>query len=316
MMLIVNPHSGVRSKAELANELVASLVAGGYEVDLRFTEARGHARALAGQAVAEGYGVVAVCGGDGTVNEAASGLIGTDVKMGIVPSGSGNGLARHLDIPMEELLAADVVKRGMDMKCDCGMANGKPFFCTFGLGFDAHVARNFAKDGKRGRTAYVKSVIEEFRAYKPCRYKITADGVEHEYEAMIVACCNASQYGNNAFIAPGASVSDGMLDVVVLKAGNPAQMIQAGIDLVTGMIPHNRNIETLQASRVSIEVEGDVCAHIDGEPVEAANHIEVACRPGALHVLAEPRSERFTPFITPIDMALRDWGCAIAKLLR
>lgn len=316
LMLIVNPNSGVKSKAELAGRLSATLADAGFGVDLRFTEAPGHARELAMHAVAMGYGTVAVCGGDGTVNEAAGALIGTDVRMGILPSGSGNGLARHLGIPMDEMLAAEVVKRGKDLRCDCGMANGSPFFCTFGLGFDAQVARRFANDGRRGRAVYVKCVIEEFGSYQPCHYRITADGEEHEYDAMIVACCNASQYGNNAFIAPGASVSDGMIDIVVVKAGHSVQMLQAGIDLVTGMMPHNKNIETLRASRISIEVEGEVCAHIDGEPVEAENRIDVECCPGALRLLANQRTERFTPFITPIDMAVRDWGCAIAKLLR
>lgn len=316
LMLIVNPHSGLSSKTKLAGATAASLAAAGFDVDLRFTRGPGHARELAQQAAAEGYGTVAVCGGDGTVNEAAGALIGTSVRMGILPSGSGNGLARHLNIPMDELQAVEVLKRGHEVECDCGLANGTPFFCTFGLGFDAQVAKRFAKAGRRGRAAYVKSVINEYSSYKPCRYRITADGSIHEHEAMIVACCNASQYGNNAFIAPDASVSDGMIDIVIVKTGTPAQMLQAGIDLVTGMMPFNKNIVTLRASNISIEVEGEACAHLDGEPVEASNTIEVACRPAALRVLAQPRVEPFTPFITPIDMVLRDWGCAIAKLLR
>ncbi len=316
MLLIVNPKAGVSSKAGMAEKLRDVLMSKGFIVDTAYTEAKGHATELARKAVSEGYGSVTICGGDGTVNEAAKALCGTGVIMGIIPSGSGNGLARHLDIPVDEEKSVDIIAKRNILSCDCGVANGRLFFCTMGLGFDGIVSHRFANAGRRGRITYIKNVVEEFSHYKAQPYRITVDGVLHQEDAFLVAVCNASQYGNNAFIAPEASVTDGMLDVVIMKSGNVMQMLLAGFDLISGMVPYNSHIETLRAQKVTIECCGEAWAHIDGEPVNLDSPVEVSCLPHNIRIYGPAQEKPITPFITPLDMTLRDWGIAIGRLFK
>ncbi|MCD8388013.1 MAG: diacylglycerol kinase family lipid kinase [Bacteroidales bacterium] len=317
MMLIVNPISGVNSKEGLSDILVEKLTAKGFDVELAFTGAKGDATRLANEAVARGFGSVTVCGGDGTVNEAACALCGTGVTLGIIPSGSGNGLARHLGIPIDEMLSLDVIGARESIECDCGIANGKLFFCTFGMGFDATVSWKFATEKRRGRMTYIKNVMEEFGKYEPTTYTITADGQTFTRNAFLVACCNASQYGNNAFIAPEASITDGQLDLVIIESGNVLQMLLAGFDIISGMVPYNNHIETLRVKEVKIQPDcASSYAHIDGEPLQMDGSVEVRCLPKRLKVFAHDSNKQITPFITPIDLTLRDWGIAIGKLFR
>lgn len=316
LLLIINPKSGVNSKEGMDEMLSSRLNAMGFIVDTAFTKAKGHATVLAQRAIAEGYGSVAVCGGDGTVNETAKAVCGTGVVLGIIPSGSGNGLARHLDIPIDEQLAADLIGRRSHLKCDCGIANGRLFFCTMGFGFDASVSHRFANEKRRGRITYIKNVVEEFGHYQPQPYRITVDGKVMEEEAFVVACCNASQYGNNAFIAPEASVTDGKLDVVIIKSGNVMQMLLAGFDLISGMLPYNAHIDSVRGRKVTIECFGEACTHIDGEPIDIGQKAEIECMPHQLSIYAPAIEKPITPFITPIDLTMRDWGIAIGRIFK
>lgn len=316
MLLIVNPKAGVNSKTGMAEKLREVLMSKGFIVDTEYTKAKGHATALAHKAVSEGYGSVTVCGGDGTVNETAKALCGTGVALGIVPSGSGNGLARHLDIPIDEEKSVDIIANRNILTCDCGVANGRLFFCTMGLGFDGIVSHRFARAGKRGRITYIKNVVEEFSHYKAQPYRITVDGEVHDEEAFLVAVCNASQYGNNAFIAPEASITDGMLDVVIMKSGNVMQMLLAGFDLISGMVPYNSHIETLRAKNVTIECKGEAWSHVDGEPINLERQVQVSCLPHSIRIYGPAQEKPITPFITPIDLTLRDWGIAIGRFFK
>jgi len=314
MLLIVNPRSGVNSKDGMGAALSSALEKAGFKVDCTYTEHAGHATELAGLAVADGYGSVVVCGGDGTVNETASALVGTDVVLGIVPSGSGNGLARHLDVPVDEALSLGVIRHGNVTVCDYGTVNGRNFFCTCGVGFDASVSHKFSRESRRGRISYIKSVLEAFAGYKPQTFILDIDGKRLRREAFLVAVCNASQYGNNAFIAPMASLTDGMLDIIVIKSGNALKMMLAGFDVLTGMVPYNSNIETFRVRSAGIDLPGPVLGHIDGEPVNFSGRLEFQCHPRQLKVYGNPGKRRFRPFLTPIDVTLRDWGIAINRL--
>lgn len=316
LKLIINPISGVNSKDGLSEALSNSLFAMGYAVDVMFTKASGHATQIATDAVRSGYGTVVVCGGDGTVNETARALCGTGARMAIIPSGSGNGLARHLGIPVEEIKSLQIIADGHVVDCDSGLANGQHFFCTFGIGFDAYVSKLFAGEKHRGRATYMKLVMSEFGKYQPQTYKITANGITIEKKAFVVAVCNASQYGNNAFIAPGASVCDGMLDIVIVEGGSPLALVQTGFDVVTGMTLHNKHVESIRTNEAVIELPHGAYAHLDGEPVAVDRTLDVKCLLGSLKIFASRNIEHFTPFITPIDMAMRDWGIAISKLFK
>ena len=311
LTLIINPISGTKSKRGLDSKITKRLTDLGYNVTCRLTERAGHATELAKQAVEDGAEIVAVCGGDGTINETAMAMRGTGVPMALIPNGSGNGLARHLRIPIDIKGSVDVIGKGVVQDCDCGVVNGKPFFCTFGIGFDAEVAHRFAHADGRGFSTYLKSAIDEFGVYKLRKYRLNLDGREIEREAFLVACCNASQYGNNSFIAPQASVDDGLLDIVIIKSKNGLNTLQAGLDVMIGMVSFNKHIEVIKARKVTIEYSEPLHAHLDGEPISMPGRMEVECMPKQLRICVPFPERKFTPIITPFNLTLRDIGLAI-----
>lgn len=298
IMVIVNPVSGSGTKDGLSQRLGTVMRAAGYEFTLIYTRSAGHATELARRAVDEDYHAVIACGGDGTVNETARALCGTRVILGIIPSGSGNGLARHLGIPTDFEQALDIITHGHVINADYALANGRPFFCTFGVGYDAVVSHKFAKNGHRGMMKYFKCAVSEYAKYKPETYAISANGKILTQEALLVACCNASQWGNNAYIAPTASVQDGLLDVVIVHRGSLMESMLLGVDLFTGYIDKNTQITTFKAPSAVIYRGHDGPAHIDGEPIELGDIIEVKCRHKGLRIYA-PEEQKFQPILTP-----------------
>ena len=309
MLLVINPISGTLPKDGLEERVRRRLEPVGMSVETRLTERGGHAGELASEAAARGYYAVIAAGGDGTVNEIASALRGTRTALGILPYGSGNGLARHLYVSIDVDHALDVIAKDRPVACDCGIVNGSPFFCTFGLGFDADVSRQFASMQRRGLLSYVRSVVSKWFSYSPQKYEIEAvdeHGVIHhiDVKAFIVAVCNASQYGNNAFIAPGASLTDGLLDIVIIHAGNPLSLAIAGAELFTGRIERNLLLEMLRVRKVTIKRFPGV-AHIDGEPCTLPETLRIECQPGVVGIFADPDKAPFKPFITPIE-SMRD----------
>ena len=209
LLLIINPISGLGSKETFEPLVRKNLEPLGYEITTVYTCARGDATRLAGQAVKEGYYGVLAAGGDGTVNETARALCHTPTILGIIPCGSGNGLARHLGIPIDPVAAVRIIADGHVTESDFGAVNGRPFFCTFGVGFDAAVSSNFARQHRRGPLTYIRSTIAEYIKYHPQVYTVSANGHVLTEKAFLIAVCNASQYGNNAYIAPRASITDG-----------------------------------------------------------------------------------------------------------
>ncbi len=242
MMLIINPISGTAAKAGLDEKVRERLEPLGYDVDVRLTERAGHATELAREAVAAGYAGVLAAGGDGTINETARALCDTRVPMGIIPAGSGNGLARHLNIPIDPELSLDVISQLHPIDVDYGTVNGALFFCTMGVGFDAAVSQKFASQGKRGMMMYVKSMLQVYHNYNSETYTISANGHVFTEKAFVVAVANASQYGNNAYIAPTASITDGLLDVTIIHSGNVLDTARVGLDMMTGYLNKNVNI--------------------------------------------------------------------------
>jgi len=243
-------------------------------------------------------------------------MCGTGIPLGIIPAGSGNGLARHLGIPVDTLTAVDVIAKEHITDCDYATANGHPFFCTFGWGFDAAVSDRFAKAGKRGLISYLNSAISEYKDYRGEDYHITVDGITHDRKAFLIACCNASQYGNNAFIAPRASIKDGLLDVIIIKDADHLKTLLVGLDMMTGMLPHNSQIEIIHGRHIKITRTQPGPAHLDGEPTEMGTEALIDCIPAALRIYTPPHKMRFMPFITPMIYTFRDWRFAIRNLLQ
>ncbi|MCM1337132.1 MAG: diacylglycerol kinase family lipid kinase [Candidatus Amulumruptor caecigallinarius] len=308
-LLIINPISGVSGKDGLADHVTTTLSPCGWDITVAYTTCHGDATRLGKRAVAEGYDAVIAAGGDGTVNETAAALCHSGVALGILPCGSGNGLARHLGIPVDVDDALRIIANGKSIDSDYATVNGLPFFCTFGVGFDAEVSERFARQHRRGKLSYIRSAIAEYIRYRPQIYTIRTSGRVMTERAFLVAVCNASQYGNNAYIAPHASLTDGLLDITVIHAGTPLNTVIAGADIMTGMIDRNATIDVLRAPEITIERAADGPAHIDGEPVHIDNRIEIKCHHAALKVFTPDEDEanrHFYPILTPMADSLRD----------
>ena len=310
-LLIINPIAGNGKKAGLDAYIKSRLGRQGWSVDVTHTRGHGDATALAAEAVASAYDVVIAAGGDGTVNEVAAALCDTPATLAIVPCGSGNGLARHLGIPVDAKEAVDVMCNGKRSLVDYGLLNGHHFFCTCGMGFDAQVSVAFAAGKGRGLMSYLKSVAAEYRGYHPRRYHIVADGGERTIDttAVVLSVCNASQYGNNAFIAPAAVSDDGHLDVTLVRPGSIADYVMVAIRMLLGNIYGSRRVDAMRIRHVVIEADGGCPVHIDGEPMEIVGPIDIECRKG-LRVVVPHERPQFTPVITPLwafseDLRLR-----------
>ncbi|MDD4514305.1 diacylglycerol kinase family protein [Massilibacteroides sp.] len=282
---IINPISGVGSKRKIPQLLEKMCTEKGFFFSIAFTEYAGHASELTQKALDEGYTCIIAVGGDGTVNEIARTMIHSDAVLGIIPKGSGNGLARELHIPMDVRRSIDLLSKGHVSVIDACRANERIFFCTCGVGFDAKVSESFAQEKHRGSLTYIKNTIEEYLNYKPEPYELLVDDQTIKEKAFLVACGNASQYGNNAFIAPHANIQDGEMDITILSPFTPLDIAPLAIQLFTKQIDRNSKIKMLKAKNVSIIRQKPGLMHLDGDPVMAENRIDIAVIPKALKVI-------------------------------
>lgn len=314
IMLIVNPISGTGNKKDVPEVVERTLAAEGYSTDVRFTGGRGDATMFASEASDKGYYGVLACGGDGTVNETARALCGSQTALGILPAGSGNGLARHLGIPMDVELAMEIVCQRNVVPSDYGSVNGVPFFCTFGMGFDAAVSHRFARQNHRGLLSYVRSALSEYVQFRPTTYTISANGKLLTEKAFLVAVCNASQWGNNAYIAPEASITDGLLDITIVHSGTAIDAAVMGMDIFTGYINNNTMVHTFRAPACVIYRNSDGEAHIDGEPLILPDILDIKCHRGQLKIFTPHNTQSFTPVVTPLREMIRDAGFSLRHL--
>lgn len=315
--LIINPKSGTLSKKGIDKWVPRHLRRLGFDVTTAVTTGPGHATEIAREAAMRGDYAVLACGGDGTVNEVGTGLVGSATALGILPAGSGNGLARHIGIPCDVRRSLDVVAEDNVISADYATANGRPFFCTFGLGFDAAVSHRFARRSRRGLNSYIISAIDEFIQYHPDSYEIIADdGTVIADRAFLVTVCNASQYGNNAFIAPAASVKDGLLDVTVVHDGTLIEKAWSGVEMLTGSLGNHGKIQTFRTPSLTIRRNNGTVSHLDGEPADMPREVRVVCHPGALRLLVPRHELRFVPFLTPAWLTIREWGLVVSRLFR
>ncbi|MBD5321942.1 MAG: diacylglycerol kinase family lipid kinase [Duncaniella sp.] len=314
--LIINPISGTASKAGLDRLVAEILSPAGWEFETVYTQCHGDATRLAAEAVAKGYDAVFAAGGDGTVNETADALCGSQTALGIIPCGSGNGLARHLGIPIDVREGLKVIHDESPHSIDYATVNGRKFFCTFGVGFDAAVSAAFAEKKRRGKLTYLQSTFQTYAHYEPELYTITANGRTITEKAFLVAVCNASQYGNNAYIAPNATIDDGLLDVTIIHAGNPLTTALVGFDMLIGNIERNVLIHSFRTSSLTIRRNGAGAAHLDGEPMELEDTLDINCHYRKLRVFSPASLPPFKPFLTPATAMLADVRLAVNKLFQ
>lgn len=256
------------------------------KIKIVLTRYAGHGRELAAEAVTQGIPNVISVGGDGTMNEIASSLLHTNTRLGIIPMGSGNGLARHLTIPLDISKAIDLLNNFRVTTIDSGNINGKPFFCTAGIGLDAQVSNVFDELPTRGLKTYAKAFIKKVRSYKGDDLKITLnDEREISGKFLLTTFANSNQFGNNAFIAPEASLTDQQLNLVLLKPVNALQAIEKIYKLFSKQLHKDKDTTQLLFHKIEIIKNETGPAHIDGDPVVLDKTIVVYCDPKSLHIL-------------------------------
>jgi YegS/Rv2252/BmrU family lipid kinase len=290
--IIINPISGgarrdaARARAQIALAVVDQH---GDPAEVFVTEGVGHARALAKAAVSRGSRLVMAWGGDGTINEVASALAFDEVPLGIIPAGSGNGLARELGVSLRPERAIADALAAEPQPMDLGEIEGRIFANIAGIGFDAHIASCFALSKRRGFLGYAGITARALTRYVPMTYRITSGDESVEVRAVLVTIANSAQFGNGALIAPGAKVDDGVLDLVVVEERSRLATICQMPRLFNGTVRRIRGCTIRQIRRATIEAEHPMTFHADGEPVEGGQRLQVRVHPGALRVAVKPR---------------------------
>jgi len=299
---IINPISGTVNKKKLPKLIEKELDTTHWMPNIVFTEYAGHATELARQYAMMGFDAVVACGGDGTVNEVGAGLRDTETALGIIPLGSGNGFAHHIGISMRTQRAIEQINHSEVIRADYGLLNGRPFFCTCGMGFDALIADQFAAAGTRGLKTYLERVVKNFFGYQPEHYiirgkqleqqgKRTPEGVKQELEtdAFLITFANAAQWGNDVFIAPKASIQDGKMDIAILSKFPLIMVPELAISLFTKNIDKDMYMNVVKAREVTVIREHEGPMHLDGEPVNMPAELNIKIVEDGLHVLVEKR---------------------------
>lgn len=281
---IVNPRSGKKSSRNIEKIISTLLDKKDYDYEILFTKRANHATLLSQEAAALKYDVVIAVGGDGTINETAKGLIGSNTALGIIPVGSGNGYSRHLRIPQEIDKAIFCIFNSESKFVDTLSLNDEFFLGIAGIGFDAHIAKIFATSKKRGFWTYAKLVINEFFKYKSEKYNILVDGKEMSKEAFLLSFAKSSQYGNNIIIAPKAKLDDGYFNLTILKHPPFYAIFDVFLKLRNGLIDKSKYYETYTCKEVIIKKK-NIKAHLDGEPQFFKDLAKIKIYPKSLKVL-------------------------------
>ena len=303
---ILNPISGTHSKEEIPAQIEQLLDKEQFEASIRFTEYAGHAAEIAKECADNHEDVVVAVGGDGTVNEVARSLVHTQTALAIIPCGSGNGLARHLCLPLDVKKAIGIINYCKIEAFDYGVINDLPFFCTCGMGFDAFISLKFAEAGKRGPITYVENVLKEGLKYKPETYEVADETGAKKYKAFLIACANASQYGNNAYIAPGATMKDGEMDVIIMEPFTALDAPQIAADLFMKTLGNNSKIKTFRTKHLTIYRRQEGAIHYDGDPIMTGKEIDVRIEHNGILIVTNPEVEEDNGQPNPVLNAFSD----------
>lgn len=292
IVFVVNQKSGTSDKA-LVPEIINNVIdKAKFDYEIVKTEYAGHACEIAARARDEHKDAVVAVGGDGTMNEVARSLVHSDTALGIVPCGSGNGLARHLQLPMNTKKALELINMYEVHTLDYGIIDNHPFFCTCGMGFDAFVSMKFAQSGKRGPISYAENILREGLKYKPETYIVHDGDSTNEYKAFLISCANASQYGNNAYIAPRASMSDGLMDVIIMEPFDILEAPHISMDMFNKTLDKNTKIKTFQSKKLNIKRSAPGVIHFDGDPVMAGEDIEIEIKEKGIRMIVNPYGDK------------------------
>ncbi|PYF75575.1 diacylglycerol/lipid kinase family protein [Pedobacter nutrimenti] len=285
ILFIINPISGGKDKLKIPALIDANLDRSKFNPNYSVTEYVGHAAEIAEEAANKNFDIIVAVGGDGTINEIGSKVILQNKVLGIIPFGSGNGLARFLKIPMSPVKAIKVINELNIKQIDTATFNDKVYFNMAGMGFDAHISSIFAGHKTRGLSGYVKLGLQEMLSYKPATYTITVDGKVFTRTAFVVSIANSSQYGNNAHISPLASVSDGLLDVCVVRNFPLYKLPLLAYHMMTANTHRTDMVEIIQGKQIHISRPKEDAIHIDGEPFFMGKDIDISVKPLSLNII-------------------------------
>jgi len=284
---ILNPRAGVAARG--TRDAVEAGRPGWTDYAVYLTHAPGHATDLAREAVTSGADVVVAVGGDGTVNEVARGLLGSRAALGIVPVGSGNGLARALRLPLHPARALEALEHGEPRPMDVGRLNGRPFLNVAGVGFDAVVGQAFHERGKRGGRrgflGYVHLGLRELAAYRPVPLAVECGGERIDVTAFVVTAANGPQYGSGAIVNPGARLDDGRIELVVFDQAPLPRLLLAASRMFTGGVERTPGYRRLGGTIATITSTEPLAVHVDGDPSTPATRVDVELVPRALRIL-------------------------------
>jgi len=284
MTFIVNPISGGGKGIRIKKILESSDLSNTHDVVIHTTTVIGEAFEVTKKAVENQTDIVVAVGGDGTVNEIGSALIGSNTIMGIIPAGSGNGLANHLDIPSNIQKAIELLKRNTVKDIDTGTMNNRPFMNVAGTGLDAQISRKFAQSKKRGWFNYFKIMLLTGTNIIESNFHIKYNGTERTVNAYMITAANSTQFGNNARIAPHANIEDGKIDICIMKGTGLLRSALSLYKLMTGSLKNGKYYETFQTDEIEIG-NTDGWGHVDGEPCKLDGTIHINVNPKSLKVI-------------------------------
>lgn len=285
ILFIINPGAGKGNYKYSLSQINEHIQQKKYNVLIEKTEYKGHAAKIAEQYKEKGIRNIVAVGGDGTINEIGAAIMNTDISLGIIPRGSGNGLARYLSIPLHARNAIEVINNHNSKIIDAARINDKYFFCTSGVGLDARIGMIFDKSKKRGSINYFKATLSEFLTYKPKKYKLKIDKKTRNVKSLLITFANAGQYGNNVYISPDAKIDDGLIDLCILKPFPKSIMLPIGLRLISKTLNKSKYLEVIKCKEVILKRKKKIKFHYDGEPHKARKKIAVKIVPASLKVM-------------------------------
>jgi len=291
-LLIINPISGTGNIEKTTKKIKDYFSDSDFKYDIVKTQYRGHAIEISKENK-DKYDLIVAVGGDGTINEVTKGLAGSNCIMGIIPSGSGNGLARHLNLPIRIKDAIDVIKKGKTKFIDTATINNNHFVNVAGIGFDAHIAHLFANTKKRGAIPYIKLATLEFQQYQAKEYEVIIDEKKYNIKAFLISFANSSQFGNNAYISPHAIINDGLLDVCMMSEFPMIEAGQLAIKLFNKRMDKTKYMNIVRGKHITIKSKDEIKAHIDGEPIILPNKFDVNIFKNNLQVIYNTNKSLF-----------------------
>ena len=287
ILFIINPVSGVGKKNIIPKLIEKKLAKTKFDWEIRYTEKRNHGAEIA-QESKDYFDAIIAVGGDGSVNEIGSALINNDCALGILPCGSGNGLARHIKIPLKLGKAIDRIAAFNPIKIDTGLVNDRVFIGTCGFGFDAHIARKFDTFGKRGLLSYARLVIREFSTYNLPTFTVKSDSLNLEKKAILCSIANSSQFGNGFSISPNSDIQDGIFELVFLDKFGWLKVPGIARKFFSQKIHKSDNFSVYSfenSIQLSISNSSNAYFHIDGEPIAAEGEFNISIQPNSLKIL-------------------------------